>query len=148
MKNKKKKIEKEKPLSKKQQKVFNTLKELYVYFGLYSYDCTVDFKDSTNPCYAQILVEEDYQRATFTIHDNWFFKQSPEAQFKTLIHELAHYLSNPLYDKANNLRQGKLETEESIRFANEESTSRIENIVFSMILDNKKIVTLYKNYIK
>lgn len=102
-------------------------------FGVRHYELgLVKAKRDKDKVVAEIEHEEDYQRITITIYPT-FWEQSQEEQRKFLLHEFCHTLTDPIFDVAERLRNGRVETHEHQRIANEKSVSRIANILDSLL---------------
>ena len=150
---KKEKITKAKKVKIDKEKEKARIKEFIGYFsnffGVQNYEIRVEFKEEIeNGNYAEIIIEEDYQRIKVIVMAE-FFKDTRRGQAKTLLHELSHYVCWGLYSAAWDLYHGKMVTKDHIRFQNEKTTSIIENILdkaFTQDLSNEK--KYYSKYAK
>jgi len=81
---------------------------------------------------AEIFFRKEYQDMELSIYP-CFFKQDAKKQRKNILHELCHTLTLPGKQAMHDLLDGKLVTADMIQSINEEETSRIENIIDSLL---------------
>lgn len=123
-----------KPSRNKVKKAVKKFIESMVWmFDYQNFDRTILFreKDEDNLA-AGVTIDKEYQRVTIFIYP-CFFDNTIDSQRQYLLHEFCHTYTDILKKKASNLLNGKLETEESIRFSNEEATSRITNTLDALL---------------
>lgn len=116
-------------------------------FGIQNYDREIIYAKEDKEDYAACIdIEDDYQRITLTIYPR-FFRNTLVNQKRYLLHELCHYLTDPLFAISCSLRDGNVETKEHVRRANEKSTSSIANIL-DMLLSGScsKYVSYYRKF--
>ena len=105
-------------------------------FSLQNYDKKVIFAydpcQENVKCEAEITVRRDYQDIEIIIYPI-FLNNNDEYQKKILIHELCHSLVSDFKKISVSLLSGKLITGERINDVNEETTSRIENIIWGFM---------------
>lgn len=77
---------------------------------------------------AEIVYVQEYQQIEVRVYP-LFFKHSKGEQRKALLHEMCHVINAPSKRISSELLEGKLITPEQIRMANEEATSKIENLL-------------------
>jgi hypothetical protein len=105
-------------------------------FGTQNFEKHIKYADKDDEeAYADITFDEKYNRIYLCIYPK-FFEQTKEEQRKTLLHELCHTITIPSQQASMDLVNGKLVTEDRIRWINERETSQIENII-DMFLTGK-----------
>lgn len=103
-------------------------------FDLQNFDKTIRFaKEDYEDCAAHIDMGNEYRRITVVVYPCFFVDNSPDSQREMLLHELCHSVLNDLANRARNLLNGKAETVESVRFSNEQATSRISQILHRLL---------------
>lgn len=144
-----------KPTAKDKKFINDFLTDLQWLFAIQNYERGVSFVDEDRESdkegfstYADVLVEEDYQRIKIRIY-NAFWGLSREQQCKTLLHELCHVVTWPLKEAGDCLLDGKLVTREAFRVAMERSTATIENMLHDFLRGyNKHARECYQKYLK
>lgn len=103
-------------------------------FGIQNYDFSFSFPDKEEDFEADIEIKEDYQCIHMRVFPK-FWRNSLEDQRKCIVHELSHFLCNPLSNIVDRMSEGELQTEEHIRVATEKTTSQIENVIDHLLKD-------------
>lgn len=105
------------------------LGELEFAFDYQNWDRRVVYeKEDKDNCAAEVNTELAYRRLTVRIYPA-YFTHSPRDQRLFLLHELCHSYTDKIYQLALSLLNGKFETAETLRLANEEATSRITDFI-------------------
>jgi hypothetical protein len=134
------------------KRITDLLGELDWLFGTHNFerDLIVKTEDDINDgkkCHAEIFFDEKYQTIEVTIYP-CFFKETLEKQRKTILHEMIHTITLPSKSLSCDMLEGKLVTEEQVTKANEIETSKLENIIDSLLKNNKHYAKdAYKKYI-
>lgn len=144
----KKKIKK---LSREQVKkrVFNFCDDMQWVFDYQNFDRGVVFKkENRSEVVADVVTDLAYRRITINIYP-YFFEHKPEEQRELLLHEFCHTFTDKLYGKSVSLLNGKLETFDKLKAANEEATSRITQVLNALLQDKLKYAKDgYSKYLK
>lgn len=112
-------------------------------FGLQHYDKELIIKEKDkDDKLAEIITDHKYQNITVEIYP-LFFKEKEEQQKKILLHELCHTITADSRLSAWQLLNGDLVTNERLKEINEQTTSKIENIIWGFL--NKQFNHLIKD---
>lgn len=95
----------------------------------------VYMEDDEDGKVAEVTIHEEYQQITIRVYP-CFFNHSLKEQRKALLHEFCHVISAPSRLAMFDMKDGKLITEDQIKFINEKETSRIECIL-DLLLQGK-----------
>ena len=104
-------------------------------FDYQNFDRSIVFKKKnhpTNNCAASVEEDSEYRRVVVNIYPS-FFEGTLEIQRGYLIHEFCHTFTHKLSDKAIILVYGKLDTHDCLTSTIEEATSRIAQIVGTLL---------------
>ena len=134
---------------KTEKKIVDLVRELAPFFDVQNYDISVTFTSTNVEEYAAtIFTDHKYRRLNFKVYPI-FFEQTLDEQRRGIIHELCHTLTECLDNCAVNLLEGKLITLESIKHANESSTSQMQQMISVLLEGDGQLYTkAYKNYLK
>lgn len=91
---------------------------------------------------AEINTDHKYQEITIKIYP-CFFKEKEDKQKKVLLHELCHTITADSKLASWQLLNGDLVTNERLKEINEQTTSKIENIIWGFL--NKQFNHLIKD---
>lgn len=106
-------------------------------FDYQNFDRSIVFKTvNKDDCACEIMTDLEYRRVTVMVYPS-FFEHSLKEQRELLLHEFAHTFSDKIYHLAVNLLNGKAESFENFRRANEECTSRITNVLDGLLRGRK-----------
>lgn len=138
-----------KPTKKDREFVMGFLEDIQWLFAIQNYERSVVFKEEADGVsFADITVMDDYQRVQINIYPR-FWEESREYQIKIIMHELVHTWIYPIQRIADNLFEGKLETEEHIRHALERTVCSVENAVHGLLLGRYRYSRdAYKKWLK
>lgn len=129
------------------KKVRQFLEDFQSFFNIQGFERTIGFPDKNKEnLLADIDTETKYQRIHLNVYDK-FFKDKPEDQRKTLLHELLHTVLHDLEMCAWDLRNDKAVSKSHIEHTVEVTTSKLENMFHELLKDGKKLRAYYKNYL-
>lgn len=127
----------QKPTKKEEKSLRSLLRDMQYLFGCQTYDRSVTIAKEAKQSYAaKIEIDEEYQRIRLTIYP-CFWEATRDQQRGYIIHEFCHFLTDPLNQIAHNLLDGRLHSIQDRRDACEKSTSRIANLVVSILKDQE-----------
>lgn len=130
-----------------QKKVRQFIKDFTGFFGLTHFTIEVDFPAQKENLLADIDTETRYQRININVY-KCLFKETPEEQRKTLIHELCHTILHELEMCAWNLRNDKAVSKSHIEQTVEVTTSKLENMFDILLKDGAEQRKAYKKYVQ
>lgn len=137
------------PTKKESKRVQDFLESIDWFFALNNFDREIVIKEQdTDNIAAEFSFREEYQSVTVKIYP-CFWTHSLADQRKMLLHELCHSITLPSKAVAYGLLDGKLTTFDRIKDINEEATSKIENMLDSLLRGRKTYAKkAYKDYLK
>lgn len=137
------------PHKKTKKKIDEFLESLEFFTSTQNYDKGIVYKkEDDSGKLAEISVEKNYQRVTLSIYPA-FFRESPDEQRNTLIHEGVHILLAPIQYKGTDMLNGNLVTKDSFIFSLEESTSKVTEVLVRLLDGKLKYMAkAYKDYLK
>lgn len=110
-------------------------------------DMVLKEKDEENKA-AEVVYDESYQNITINIYP-CFFEHDLKNQRKMILHELCHTITLPSKLALHDFLDGKLVTPDAIYRINEKATSKIENLLDSLLRGKLQYASkAYKEYLK
>lgn len=126
---------KEKKLTKAQikKRIFRLLNDIEYLFDYQNFDRSFVFeKEEKENTACEVVTDLEYRRVTIKIYP-CFMTHSVWDQRQLLLHEFCHTYTDKIYQLAVSLLNGKYETFENFRRANEEATSRITETMEALL---------------
>jgi len=135
--------------TKQISRVVKFYEEIEWLFGLGHFERTIIEKEiDRDNIVATVEYDEKYQRIFVDLYP-LFFTKDPIEQRKYLLHELCHCITYQLKKLSLDLRDGKVVTEDQIKFEDERATSKLENIFDGFLRGKLKYAKqAYKNYLQ
>lgn len=102
-------------------------------FDYGNFDRTISYpKEDKDNCACEVITDLEYRRVNIKIYPS-FFTQTARDQRQLLLHEFCHMYTDKIYQLAVSLLNGKHESFENFRRANEEATSKITETIEALL---------------
>lgn len=138
------------PTKREEKRLMSFTDQMEFLFAVNNYDRSFTYKQKDDKEWVAVEIEINvpYQRINTAIYPI-FWTYSLKEQRKILLHEFCHIIIQPVQAVAADLFEGKFRTEEERKNAIEQSTSRVTQLLDSLLQGkNKYAAKAYEKYLK